>query len=488
MRGWMAALWTLVALQPIGALAATLCVDARNQTGTADGSNSFPFSSIQAAVNAAASGDEVAVAVGHYREAVRVKGKSLLIRGGFAGAPDYAGGVSGDFSEPGDDPVATWIEGQPDRAVVHLTDAPGSRLEGFRITGGQRGVLVDDEAWPSIVADVAITGNLIESNGVATEHGGGIRAMGLRLQILDNTIRANTADNAAGVFLHHCLDALVEGNLIEANVAHGDHGGGMTLNGSGTIRGNVFRGNRIGETAGYGWGGGLLVVEAHEGATVLSHNVYTGNFAPSAGGGVFIDEGATVTMVHELIVANRCRGAGGGIYVDASWDGRRSHATIVSCTIADNVADVWPGWGAGIFLQGSDAVIRDSILWRNAGLGGWDDIAVMDGSTLTATYTLAQESVQGEGNLSQDPLFADPETGEYRLRSQTGRWDASLSSWVRDAVTSPAIDAGDPTSAFSLEPAPNGGRINLGFDGNTALASKSHSPVTHRVRRHLSRR
>jgi len=45
--------------------------------------------------------------------------------------------------------------------------------------------------------------------------------------------------------------------------------------------------------------------------------------------------------------------------------------------------------------------------------------------------------------------------------------------WVLDAVTSPAIDAGDQASNYSLEPQPNGGRINLGAYGNTAEASRS---------------
>ncbi|HEV3343905.1 MAG TPA: right-handed parallel beta-helix repeat-containing protein, partial [Pirellulales bacterium] len=39
--------------------------------------------------------------------------------------------------------------------------------------------------------------------------------------------------------------------------------------------------------------------------------------------------------------------------------------------------------------------------------------------------------------------------------------------------TSPTIDAGDPKSAYSSEPTPNGGRINLGYDGNTAAATAS---------------
>ena len=51
--------------------------------------------------------------------------------------------------------------------------------------------------------------------------------------------------------------------------------------------------------------------------------------------------------------------------------------------------------------------------------------------------------------------------------------DRDGSKWVTDDVTSPCIDAGDPASDYANEPAPNGGRINLGCYGNTAEASKS---------------
>ena len=44
---------------------------------------------------------------------------------------------------------------------------------------------------------------------------------------------------------------------------------------------------------------------------------------------------------------------------------------------------------------------------------------------------------------------------------------------VRFACYSPAIDAGDPASIYSLEPKPNGKRVNLGFYGNTPWASMS---------------
>ena len=66
------------------------------------------------------------------------------------------------------------------------------------------------------------------------------------------------------------------------------------------------------------------------------------------------------------------------------------------------------------------------------------------------------------GNISEDPLFADAAGGDFHQKSKGGRWNPRPrpGSWTR--CSSPCIDAGDPTSPFALEPAPNGGRINMG--------------------------
>jgi len=55
-----------------------------------------------------------------------------------------------------------------------------------------------------------------------------------------------------------------------------------------------------------------------------------------------------------------------------------------------------------------------------------------------------------------DPLFVDAAHNNYHL-----------------AANSPGIDAGDPASPFSFELGPNGGRVNVGYDGNTAQATAS---------------
>src|SRR5690606_12126702 len=99
-----------------------------------------------------------------------------------------------------------------------------------------------------------------------------------------------------------------------------------------------------------------------------------------------------------------------------------------------------------------------------------------DTSTLDVTYTLSEEAIPGSGNLTADPLFADPASSDYHLRSTVGRWDAAsggAGAWVQDAQHSPAIDAGDPALPFDAEPEPNGGQANLGAYGNTPEASLS---------------
>jgi len=72
----------------------------------------------------------------------------------------------------------------------------------------------------------------------------------------------------------------------------------------------------------------------------------------------------------------------------------------------------------------------------------------------------------GTGDISEDPLFADPDYGDFHLKSQYGRWNGS--AWVNDNETSPCIDAGDPSKKD-----PDGTRINMGAYGGTNEASKS---------------
>lgn len=94
-----------------------------------------------------------------------------------------------------------------------------------------------------------------------------------------------------------------------------------------------------------------------------------------------------------------------------------------------------------------------------------------------------------------DPVFVRPESGDYHLKSEKGHYFPAPASdpnmfgedidgaWVMDTVTSPCVDAGDPTENPSNEGDPNGGRVNQGAYGNTAYSSHSEWPLAHDTNR-----
>jgi hypothetical protein len=431
---------------------ADLFVDAATTAATQDGSREAPFATLQAAIDAAPDGAVIAVAGGDYPGDIRIEGRALHL----------SGGHTSDFS--GRDPgvnVASLIGSGAD-TVVTLIEAGDTTIDGFRITGGTASTVpeyghlgggVYIQGGTPTLSHLLIEGNDARVDGAADTEmlGGGIYADAPAVTITDSVIRDNIAGRGGGIAAFRGRVRITD-NVIEDNTGVSDHGGGVYLAASDIeVTGNRIAGNAIGREMGYGWGGGIIVFGEGSRA-LLSGNEITGNFAPSVGAGVFIDDRATATLDHERIHHNLCSDstAGGvGVYVDG-YDGVGSTVEIVSSSIAGNDCPSTQGGNALYVETGSQVTIRDSILWGNGG----DDILTVDpASTVTASYTMSEEPIEGEGNLSADPRFLDLEAGDLRLRAG-----------------SPAIDAADPSSPFDREPEPNGGRADLGAFGDTPEA------------------
>jgi parallel beta-helix repeat protein len=114
--------------------------------------------------------------------------------------------------------------------------------------------------------------------------------------------------------------------------------------------------------------------------------------------------------------------------------------------------------------------ITNCILWNNT-----------DGDLFgcRARYSCVERG--GDGNITDDPLFVDPNHNDYHLRSERGRYWPEHDIWVLDKVTSPCVDGGDPDVDTLNEPMPNGGRINIGAYGGTTEASLSPSELPYRM-------
>jgi len=123
---------------------------------------------------------------------------------------------------------------------------------------------------------------------------------------------------------------------------------------------------------------------------------------------------------------------------------------------------------------GANPDIGNCILWNN-----------VDGDLFgcTARYSCIEDESEGEGNISQDPLFADANGGDFHLLSEEGRFVPAYGLWSLDMVTSPCIDAGDFLLNPGAERMPNGGRINMGAFGGTREASMSEWPLSADINR-----
>ncbi len=241
------------------------------------------------------------------------------------------------------------------------------------------------------------------------------------------------------------------------------------------------------------------------------------NAARWSGGGIAVQDGDGVVIDNCEIIDNHCWASAGGIYSQGNpsgdpnadpnnpnciiqnctiaqnwgyWSGGvssnyGSFADIDNCTIAWNIAS-WSWLVGGLECYGGGANVTGTNIWGNTGVqqantaAGSASAMGMEVSSLEmesfgissaidATYSNIQMFDSegyydptavwpGEGNINKDPLFVSPILRPYDFHLQN---------------TSPSINAGDPFADYSSEPAPNGGRINMGAYGGTEGASSS---------------
>jgi predicted outer membrane repeat protein len=282
-----------------------------------------------------------------------------------------------------------------------------------------------------------------------------------------------------------------------AGTRTGGHGGGMDSAGGNPILTTCnFSSNWAGQ------GGGINALGSAPIARSCTFTDNSANFGgavqykdcpgPEFSGCTFSGNSAFIGAASRFIksspILTNCLFAGNSAddYGGAIAFTNMSISTLANCTFAANSGAQGGALGCDHALYGpSDIHITNSIFW-NGGKEIWNE----DGSTIDISYSNIHSRragvfdpcdavIWGEGNTFQYPLFADPNNGDYHLKSQAGRWDPISESWVRDDVSSPCIDAGDPNSPVGDEPQPNGGRINMGAYGGTKEASMS--PVAETV-------
>ncbi|MHC4807653.1 MAG: fibronectin type III domain-containing protein, partial [Planctomycetota bacterium] len=187
-------------------------------------------------------------------------------------------------------------------------------------------------------------------------------------------------------------------------------------------------------------GGGMFNQNGSE--PTVTNCTFTGNSALT-GGGMWNSLGGSPELVNCTFKGNSASEKGGGMYNQSD-----TVATVINCTFTGNSALT----GGGMYNVGMGTIVSlyNCIFWGDTPDEIYKSYRQATGELVTATYSNIEGGWPDEGNINQDPLFADAD----------GRLSAG----------SPCIDAGDNTAV------PGG--VTTDLDGNARFADDPATPDT----------
>ena len=197
------------------------------------------------------------------------------------------------------------------------------------------------------------------------------------------------------------------GNASETSYPHADGGGIYCENASPTINNTTIKNNFA-----YAYGGAAFIY-SNSCSPVMKNITLLNNLANEGGGGIWIME-ANLTITNGLFLFNRNNVAGGAIY--------NTNATISlkNVTIANNYAKYN---GGGIYNENNATTnLYNCILWSNSTMNGMAK-NISNSATLNLHYSCfgnGANDISGSvndiiANIHSDPLFKDISNVDFRL-------------------------------------------------------------------------
>ena len=355
------------------------------------GGNTPCHTTIQAAVTAASSEDEIRIAAGVYTSsdsAVVTIDKSLTLKGGY----------NSDFSIRNVNTNSSILDGQDNRRVVSI-DSSGLTvtLDGLHIIRGN-----NDSSSGGGVRDYTGSNTLIITScqiyqNVANIGGGGVYiGVGSAATLTANKIYSNTAEGSdgGGVHVAHNGSLTMTSNEVYGNEVDWDaSGGGVSIgeNRSAWLTFNQIHDNSVGEN-----GGGVSVGSST--VITVAYNTISFNEAgiqgTAHGGGIYLHQVSSAALMGNTISANKVAGRGGGVSVDDS-----EQVVLSGNTILNNQVTQYDGGGVYV-VQSPNTQLENNLVGQNtAAHGGGVSISSSYGSTLLKMTIYGNTASEDGGGL-----------------------------------------------------------------------------------------
>ncbi len=253
------------------------------------------------------------------------------------------------------------------------------------------------------------------SGNFAGNWGGGVAGLAAGHLIVRNcTISGNTAGEDGGGIAGEQITLTITDNDISGNKALNNNGGGICSYGgcTGSIKDNVILGNHA-EVG----GGGMIIW--YWSSFDLTNNLVYKNTAGGYGAGICCFDHASATITNSTVCGNISNDLGGGLSCETN-----SSMTVVNSILWNNTADT----SSDEILVGYTVNPSTVTISYSDVRGGQTHVDVWPGSTLN----------WGSGMIDEDPLFFDPNVGDYHLCQDP----------CQPGVVNPCVDAGDPVSSI----------------------------------------
>jgi parallel beta-helix repeat protein len=402
---------------------------------------------------------------------------NVKLYGGFAGGETDTTGrdfvanetiLSGDFDKndviTGSGPTLS-IAGNAENAhhvVISAGNVGAAELDGFTVTKGAANeifsyITVNSEpvnrrigGGMYIITSSPKVKNCIISRSFSIISGGGLLIAASSPIVTSCTISENISNSGGGVEISSSFPE-IDNCVFSNNMSL--HGGGMNNNQSSpTIMKCTFSNN-----AATGNGGAMRnstfsfpIIDSclftnnssvtgggihnSQSSPIIDKSIFSHNVSSSAGGAV-VNMSSSSGLINNCLFFKNTSNFGGAISINSSND----NPILINCTIAENTA---LANGGGIYTNGNDLVLVNSIVWGNI-LVGPNSINKV-GVTGISDCIFEGGYTSGTNIYDTDPLFIDPANDNYRLQP-----------------CSPGINTGDNGSVSTLSDLDGNPRIAL---------------------------